>query len=893
MGCFAQVPALVNAQCAGSLSRSILNESFRGDLQVSFRSTAKRLRSGNLAGDVIEKTDDNESRGRYIIRQIATTDQGIALSATQKLLRFGVFELNLDSEELRKDGLPLKLPPQPFKILALLASRAGQLITREEIQKQVWGGETYVDFDHGLNQCIKQIRTVLNDNTDRPVYVETVPRRGYRFLAPVVSKTVSAPPPKVVESTSGIAPALAAIGGPSPTSPQRAPATSPEEASQSGPGSAVAVDTTPAEESASASPVRRRIPWFALLASGLLLAALVASWLYWFPHKVTALTERDTVVLADFANSTDDPVFDDSMKQALAVDLGQSPFLNLLSDRDVSDTLRRMKRPPGTVVTPEIAGEICMRTGSKAVLAGSISSLGTEYVVRLRATSCGSGESLANEQAEARRKEDVLKALDVATTKFRRKLGESLTSVQKYDVPLEQATTSSLEALRAYSLGMKIRSTQGNEAAVPLLKRAIELDPNFAMAYARLGIVYSNLSQPALAAENIAKAYQLRESASEREKLIIAAQYDSKITGDLSRAKETNLLLRQVYPRDPSAYTQLTQIYTTLGNYNQALAEVQTGMQLSPNSAVNYGNLTSAYINLDRFAEADTALQQAEAHGLRPQAALSYYLAFFRGDVAEMKRQLAADTDLLKAQADTEAYFGRLAKARDLMGTARQSKIHEGASETAALWQVDSALYEAELGDAHRAREEALQVLTSSGTSSYVVQVQAALALARSGDSSHALAAVQALEKQFPSDTMVNNYWGPTIRAAVALNQKNPHAAIEALQATAPYELGSPPSSLANLYPVYLRGLAYLEAGQGQDAAREFRKIIDHRGVILNFPTAALAHLQLARAQLMMGDTENARKSYQDFLTLWKDADQNLPILKQAKAEYGRLPGAG
>jgi eukaryotic-like serine/threonine-protein kinase len=813
------------------------------------------------------------------------------LSVTQKLLRFGVFELNLDAEELRKDGIPLKLSPQPFKILALLASRAGQLVTREEIQQQVWGGETYVDFEHGLNQCIKQIRTVLSDNTDRPVYVETVPRRGYRFLAPVVSKTVPAPPPKVVESTSGIALALAGVSGPRPEPPQLEPAMPAQGVSQPGSGSAVAVATAPAQ-SASTTAARRRIPWWAFLAGGLLLAALFASRLYWSPHKVAALTERDTVVLADFANSTGDPVFEDSMKQALAVDLGQSPFLNLLSDRDVSDTLRRMERPLGTVVTPEIAGEICMRTGSKAVLAGSISSLGTEYVVRLRATSCSSGESLANEQAEARHKEDVLKALDAATTKFRRKLGESLGSVQKYDVPLEQATTSSLEALRAYSLGMKLRVTQGNEAAVPLLKRAIELDPNFAMAYARLGIVYSNLSQPALAADNIAKAYQLRDSTSEREKLIIAAQYDSKVTGNLSRAKETNVLLRQIYPRDLSSYTQLTQIYTTQGDYDKALAEVQAGIQMSPQSNLNYGNLISAYINLDRFDEANAALQQAKAHALTPQPSLSYYLAFFRGDDAEMKRQVAADADLRKAQADTEAYFGRLAKARDLIRTATDSKVHEGASGTAALWQVDGALYEAELGHADRARQEALQVLTNAATST-VVQVQAALALARGGDNSRAMAVVQQLEKQFPSDTMVNYYWGPTIRAAVALNQKNPHAAIEALQATTPYELGSPPSSLANLYPVYLRGLAYLQAGQGQEAAREFRKILDHRGVILNFPTGALARLQLARAQLMMGDTENARKSYQDFLALWKDADHDSPILKQAKAEYGRLPSGG
>jgi len=814
----------------------------------------------------------------------------MVLGATEKLLRFGVFELNLDSEELRKDGLPLKLPPQPFKILALLAGRSGQLVTREDIQKQVWGEETYVDFDHGLNQCVKQIRTALNDNSDRPVYVETVPRRGYRFLAPVVSKTVPAPPPKVVKSTSGIAPSLAATSEASSEPPQLAPATSPQEVREPGSGSAVAVATTPAAESASATTVRRRSPWLALLAGGLLLAALVVAWLYWGPRKASALTEKDTVVLADFINSTGDPDFDDTMKQALAVDLGQSPFLNLLPERDVSDTLRRMERPSGTLVTPEIAGEICVRTGSKAVLSGSISSLGTEYVVRLAATNCNSGASLAEEQAEARRKEDVLKALDTSAAKLRRKLGESLASVQKYDVPLEQATTSSLDALKAYSLGMKMRSTEGSEAAVPLLKRAIELDPNFAIAYARLGIAYSNLSQPALAAENIAKAYQLRDSASEREKLIIAAQYDSKVTGDLSRAKETNLLLRQIYPRDASAYTQLTMIYTTLGSYEQALAEVQSGMQLSSNSTVNYGNLVSAYINLDRFAEAATALRQAEAHGLKPQASLSYYLAFFRGDATEMKRQVAADPDMLKAQADTEAYFGRLANARDLIRMARASKLHEGASEPAGFLQVDSALYEAELGDAHRAREEALQVLAGSGTTTYVVQVQAALALARSGESSRSLAVAQELEKQFPSNTMLNFYWVPAIRAATALNQKNPHAAIEALEATTPYELGSPASALANLYPVYLRGLAYLETGQSQEAAREFRKILDHQGVILNFPTGALARLQLGRAQVRMGDNAAARKSYQDFLALWKDADPDIPIYKQAKAEYARLP---
>jgi serine/threonine protein kinase len=636
---------------------------------------------------------------------------------------------------------------------------------------------------------------------------------------------------------------------------------------------------------------------------GLLMVLLVLGgdgYWYWRSHQPHGLTEKDTMVIADFTNHTGDAIFDDTLKQALAIQLEQSPFLNVLSDQRVNATLKLMNRQANAPLTEELAREVCLRTNNKALLTGSISPVGGHYLIALRATNCQTGDTLASSEAESRSRDGVLKAVSEAGNQLRAKLGEPLRSVQKYDTPVEQATTPSLEALQAYTLGLKKALAQGNAAAIPLYKLAIELDPSFAMAYARLGVVYSNLNQPGLAAENLAKAYQLRGPTSENEKLYINAQYYSKVQGDINQAKEVDLMERQIYPRDPASYVQLHAIYGAIGAHEQALAELQAGMQLHSPDSSSYWVFASKelvpYLNLNRFEEATTLLQQAKAHGVGTDALLpyAYLLAFFRGDAAEMASQLAAvagkpevENQLLSMQSDTEAYFGRLEKARDFSRRARESALHADATEAAALWGVCEALHEAEMGDRQRARQAAHAALASEPGRN--LQAQAALALARSGDHNGATVLMEKLAKQYPADTMLNFYFLPTIRAALALEARNPQAALAALEPARPYELGSPPSMVGNLYPIYLRGLAYLEAGQGPEAVVEFQKVLDHRGIIANFPTAALAQLQLGRAQALSGNKVAARKSYEDFLALWKGADPDLPLLKQAKAEYGKL----
>ena len=640
-------------------------------------------------------------------------------------------------------------------------------------------------------------------------------------------------------------------------------------------------------------PSRSKLIW--LLPVFLVVVVGAAVW-YWHSRPSQVLTEKDTIVLADFNNTTGEPVFDAALKQALTVDLEQSPFLNVLSDQKVDDQLRFMGHSPDTRLTEDIARQVCQRTGSKAMLVGSISSLGSHYAIGLKAINCRTGDSLGNEQGEAASREQVLSSLGKAATQLRAKLGESLASLQKYDTPVEQATTPSLEALQAYSIGLKMQNTQGDASAVPFFKRAIDLDPNFAMAYARLGVAYFNLNQPTLAAENTAKAYELREHTSAREKLYITCHYHDLVTGDVDQTIAAYRLLRQTYPHEESAYTNLNSAYTYSGRYDQALVEAQNALQVDPTDVINYTNLAGTYLNLNRFNDMKAVLEQAQARHLENQAMIwdFYAMAFLRGDSEEMARQLASamgkpgtEDQMLAMQADTDAYFGRLEKARESTRSAQASALHAGSPEAAALWQLDGALHEAELGDPKRARQQALDALAAgSGKNAHIM---AALALARSGEPKRAQSLADDLGKQFPSDTFVNDYWVPAIRAAAALDEKNPSAALEALQATAPYELGSPPPGIAFLYPVYLRGLAYLQTGEGQQAAAEFQKILDHRGIVLNFPTAALAHLHLARAKAMAGDKDSAREAYRDFLTLWKNADADNPVLHQAKAEYEKL----
>ncbi|MGA9390350.1 MAG: protein kinase [Candidatus Sulfotelmatobacter sp.] len=611
--------------------------------------------------------------------------------------------------------------------------------------------------------------------------------------------------------------------------------------------------------------------------------------------KAAPLTEKDTVVLADFDNKTGDTVFDDALKQALAVELEQSPFLNVLSDRKVSETLRMMGRPATGRITMDVGRELCLRTGSKALLGGEISSLGSHYLIDLNAAACSNGDTLAKEQAEAASKEDVLKALSRTASSIRAKLGESLPSVQKFDVPIE-ATTSSLEALKNYSMGNTIGREKGDAPSIPFLKRAIELDPNFPMGYAGLSIRYGNLGQPSLALEYATKAYGLRDRVTEREKLRISADY-FYARGELEKEAQTYELWVANYPRDSVPHLNLGANYISIGQYEEALDAAKEALRLAPDNVVGYDNLAATYLNLNRLDEAKATFDQALARKLDGGILRvdMYGLAFLRGDSAQMEQQVAwgagkpGDEDrLLSAQSDTEAYYGRRSKARDFSRRAVDSAVRADSKETAALWQVSGALREAEWGDTASAKQGITAALAlSSGRD---VKMLAALALARIGDASRATALVGELEKSYAANSLLKLYWLPTINAAIELNKGNSAQALVYLEAAAPYEVGGPPPlQMGTLYPAYLRGQAYLLAHNGTAAAAEFQKLLDHRGIVLNFVTGALAHLQIGRAYAMAGDTVKAKSAYQDFFTLWKDADPDIPILKEAKAEYAKL----
>ena len=832
----------------------------------------------------------------------------VKLSATEKLLRFGVFELNLDAEELRNDGTLIKLPPQPVKVLALLASRAGQVVTREEIQKEIWGEETFVDFDHGLNQCIKQIRTVLNDNPDKPLYVETLPRRGYRFLAPVVSKTVATPAPRVTESSSGIqsrmvvpplqraidqaaADAAAAAATPGTSAAQEKEAQLPVADRSS--TSAAAVLASKAEP----LPVHRpghRIKRSVLEWTALVMVALIAGGLYWRTQKAFALKERDTIVLADFTNSTGDPVFDDALKQALAIQLEQSPFLNVLSERKVGATLKLMNVSVDVPVTQKVAEEICLRTNSNAVIAGSIVPNGEHYWIGVNALNCHTGDTIASVETEAANRTGLLKALDRVGSQMRGKLGESVASVQKYNQPLEQVTTPSLEALQAYSRASRISAYKGHGEALPYLKLALDLDPNFAIAYLQLGIAYNNLREAGLAHQNVEKAYQLRDRVSRRERYSIDALYYTIVTRQVDKAIQTFMEWAQNYPGDLLPRGNLGYLYAALGEYEKALDETKVYLRAIPDNALAYSNLAGFYIFLGRFDEAKASVEEARRRKLDyPRLRNDRYLvAFFENDRAAMQEELeaaigkpGAEDQLLATHANTQAFHGRLEDTRALSERAVESAKRADEIETAAGWKANEALLEAEVGNAASAQKLACEALALSSEPD--VEAKVALALARTGAGAEAAKLADKLNGELPLGTMMQNYTLPTIWAAIELQKNNPRKAIDILETTRPYERGQ--ESLDYLYPVYVRGESFLALGEAEKAATEFEKIIAHRGIVENFVFGALVHLQMARAKAMGGDTGAARKFYNEYFALWKDADQAIPIFKRAQGEYSRL----
>jgi serine/threonine protein kinase/Flp pilus assembly protein TadD len=627
----------------------------------------------------------------------------------------------------------------------------------------------------------------------------------------------------------------------------------------------------------------------AMVAGGLYVRSRLAA------HSAEAvpLTDKDNVLLADFVNKTGDPVFDDALKQALTIQLNQSPFLNIVSDRKIEETLRLMGQPAAQHITPELAREVCIRTGSKATVLGTISNLGGQYVIGLNAIGCGSGDTLASDQREAAGKRDVLKTLGKATKALRGKLGESLATVEEFDVPVE-ATTPSLEALKAYSMGGTTARRTGDAEAIPFYKRAIELDPNFALAYQALSISYFNLNQADLAAANATKAYELQDRVSERERYRIATTYYHAVTGELEKAIGEYELWSKSYPRDDTPPLNLGVIYQQLGQYDKAVVETKEALRLKPTTTA-YGNLAFDYIALDRLNDAENVLREAQAKGfdgLYIRGNL-YLLAFRRGDGKGMEQQLAwaagraGDEDaMLSGQADTEAYYGRLMRARDYSRRASESAVRAGSKETAALWRATAGLREAEFENAAAAKQSADAAL--SGESGRDVKLLAALTLARAGEAAKAKRLVEQLGSTVSTDTMLKLYCLPTIHGAIEISKNNPSQGILDLEAAVPYELGGT-LAFPYLYPVWVRGQAYLAAHNGVAAAAEFQKVIDHPGIVINQPIGSLAHLQLGRAYVLSGENVKARASYQSFLTLWKDADPDIPILIAAKAEYAKL----
>jgi len=626
-------------------------------------------------------------------------------------------------------------------------------------------------------------------------------------------------------------------------------------------------------------------------------------------HRRPKLTDKDTIVLADFANSTGDAIFDDTLKAALNISLRQSPFLNVLPDSQVAKTLQLMTRPPGTKLTPEVARELCQRAGGKAYLAGSIASLGNEYVLGLKAVNCQSGDTLVEEQVTASSKEKVLDALGKAASKLRGEMGESLATVQKFDVPLAEATTSSLEALKAFSLGIKAHSGKDPGAALPYDQRTIELDPNFALGYNAVGNDYQNLGELGRASEFYKKAFQLRERANAREKLVIAANYYLIVTGELDKAVQTWQEYIETYPRVPGPYGNLGITFAALGQYERAAESTRQGMRLAPDLEGWYEDLANDYLALQRFDETRQIIHEAQARKMDTVILRNalYADAFLRSDSAAMATQeqwFAAKPDFenwgLALASDTESYAGHVGKARELTKRAVDSAIRADSKENGAMWQAIAAQREAAYGNPAEARQSAATA-SKLVPGSKDVESQVALAFAMAGNTARAESLAQDLGKRFPLDTQMQYVWLPAIQAQLALDRKNPAVALNALQTASPIELGQMASvlNISCLYSVYVRGEAYLAAGKGSAATAEFQKILDHNGIVWTCWTGALARLGVARANAMESRTSRGAEAdaarvraiaaYKDFLTLWKNADPDVPILKQAKAEYAKL----
>jgi eukaryotic-like serine/threonine-protein kinase len=776
--------------------------------------------------------------------------------------QFGPFEVTPASGELLKNGRRIKLQEQPYRLLVALLENSGEVISREELRNRLWPQDTFVDFDGSLRVAVGKLREALDDNADDPRYIETIPKRGYRFLVPEVRRVDAAH----------------------------------EAAEQSEDPELLKTDATPVAVSPRQPPLLK----YAIAAVAGLLLTAGGVFVWQKRAQAKPLTDKDVLVLADFANTTGDPVFDGTLRQGLAVQLEQSPFLSIIPDEKIQKTLGLMGQPVDAKLIPAIAREVCQRTASAAVLDGSIARIGTEYLLTLQAVNCESGKTLASTEAQASDKNHVLDALGNVSTEMRNKLGESLSTIQKFDTPLEQATTSSLEALKAYSSAMQTVRTKGPDAATPFFKRAVELDPNFAVAYAYLGVMATTSLEPGLSVDYRTKAYELRDRASEAEKYWITATYHKGVTGNIPKAIEACDLWIQDYPRSEMPHVYLgAAVLPVVGQYERAVEESIEGVRLRPDFPLAYAFRIRAYTALNRFDEAKATYAQALERKLHTPFidVVMYELAFSQNDTAGMAQHVAKlgalprwGHSMLSMEGDTAAYSGHLKDARELSRRAMDNAQRGGEKDAPALYSGTSGLREAWFGNTDDARRRAsLALKLSTGRD---LQYFAALTFAYTRDDARAKALADDLDKRFPEDTIVQFNYLPTVRGKLALNKGDASGTIESLGVAAPYELGATKAIDLNwtaMFPVFVRGEAYLAARQGSKAAAEFQKILDHRGLVLNQPIGALAHLGLGRAYVLQGDIPKAKAAYQDFLTLWKDADPDIPVLQQAKAEYAKL----
>jgi DNA-binding winged helix-turn-helix (wHTH) protein/tetratricopeptide (TPR) repeat protein len=774
--------------------------------------------------------------------------------------RFGAYEADFRRRELRTAGSCLRLQEKPLAALALLIEKHGEIVTHDEFRRRLWPGNVIVEFDRNLATVVNRLRNALHDTAAEPKYIETIPRVGYRFIAPVEH---------VYEE-------LAA-------------------------GEAVArAEQVPMHPSQLALTRRpsHRLRW--VFAGGVVLvAAAMGVRLTLAPPDAGSsrpLTWKDSVVVGDFANSTGDVVFDGTLRQGLLSQLERSPYLNLVSDSRIAQTLALMARPRDTTLAPTLAREICQRIGSAAAIEGSISAIGRQYVVNLSASNCKTGDVLAREQATAGEKEKVLGALGDAAAHLRERLGESLPALPVNEAPPENVTTTSLEALQAYSIGYRHLLVDNESVpATPFFVRAIALDPTFAMAYARLGRCYDSEDEPGKAAEYFAKAHALRQHASEREQFYIDSYYEFVSTGRLEAAAQNLELWAQTYPNDPAPLAALGNLYTTLGQFEKALDWRRRALQVDPSIGLNYGNLAQNLVQVERFEEARQIGRLAQDRHF-DSISLRWWLRWGEfldgkpddraGIVGPLLDRPLAQEWVLMQDAAFAAWAGRLALARDDTQASVDGYARIGLKENVATREIEGALRDALAGNSDIARRWARSAMAHFDSDQ--VRADVAIVFALTGDAANALALVEAIAGRSPEATVVKGNYLPVVRAALALHAGDPSSAVGALAAAQPYGagwLGLP------LLPIYLRGQAYLALKDGAKAAAEFDRLRGGNCVTgFNFP-CALAALQLARAHAIEGDVETSRADYERFIAQWKDADADVPLLQAARDEYGKLAG--